>query len=177
MYKIQRFKKNEALKNLKQLVELYFNAFTTGKYAQFMTLEQVENNLLNLPTESKFLLALAENEPVGMLIDYPLQILDKKFKGLKNSVYIAELLVNEKHQGKGLGKKLLEQELEFLKDEFSTVVIRVWDENLPAINLYKKLGFKIFGSPIQQEKIHQENHQKFIMNKVYLKKRIEANES
>ena len=47
-------------------------------------------------------------------------------------------------QGKGYGRTLALASLEFARDQGCPLKLEVHSENLPAINLYKSLGFEVF---------------------------------
>jgi ribosomal protein S18 acetylase RimI-like enzyme len=60
----------------------------------------------------------------------------------ENKFYINQLYVLKKHQGKGIGKKLIRiAEEEALKNKFKKVWLGVMSENIPSVNWYKSLGF------------------------------------
>jgi ribosomal protein S18 acetylase RimI-like enzyme len=54
---------------------------------------------------------------------------------------------------------------------YTDAVIRVWDKNTGALNLYKKQGFSEIAEIIQ-EKIQQDGMTVFQMNKIYLHKKF-----
>ena len=57
---------------------------------------------------------------------------------------VREMYVDETKRGRGLGKKLLVELIKAAKEEkLSTVMLAVWQQNEPAVGLYKSLGFKI----------------------------------
>lgn len=58
------------------------------------------------------------------------------------ALWIEELFVDEKFQGNGIGKKLLEYVLE--NNEYKRVRLEVEKENERACNLYKQYGFDFF---------------------------------
>jgi len=56
-------------------------------------------------------------------------------------LFLDDLVVSEKHRGKGVGSKLIEKLFKIAKTEDVKIVKwEVLDWNEPAINLYKKLG-------------------------------------
>ena len=57
------------------------------------------------------------------------------------------------------------------KSKFTDVFIRVWEENIPALNLYKKMGFEPISS-INQTKIKANGTDTFVMKKIYLHKKL-----
>jgi GNAT superfamily N-acetyltransferase len=61
-------------------------------------------------------------------------------------IYLEDLIVNEKHRNKGLGKLLFERVIEQAKaEQLSGVVWQVLDWNEPAINFYKKYNAHLDG--------------------------------
>jgi L-amino acid N-acyltransferase YncA len=82
------------------------------------------------------------DEIIGTYIIKPNQI------DLGNHIANCSYMVNSKHQGKGIGKRLCEHSIKFAKDkgylgiQFNIVV----STNTNAIKLWKKYGFKIIGT-------------------------------
>ncbi len=59
------------------------------------------------------------------------------------------LVVRKAEQGKGIGKSLLSTFInEARKKEVKKIFLEVSEKNIPAINLYKKFGFKQYGKRI-----------------------------
>lgn len=56
------------------------------------------------------------------------------------------IIVDEKFRGKGIGAKLMRELIKLAKEKFKIEILHleVYHGN-PAINLYKRLGFKIYG--------------------------------
>ena len=60
--------------------------------------------------------------------------------------YITNVAVKPQHRKQGIGIKILEFLLNFSeREELDFVTLEVRESNLPAINLYKKMGFKEVG--------------------------------
>lgn len=64
------------------------------------------------------------------------------------SAYISGLVVTKKFQGQGIGKRAMQMLLEILKDK-KIIWLMTHPENVRAIALYKSLGFKQVGKPIE----------------------------
>ena len=57
---------------------------------------------------------------------------------------LAKMSVTEKHQGKSIGKKLCQAAIDYAKDKkFKNIFLESNSKLTPALNLYKKLGFKL----------------------------------
>ncbi len=57
---------------------------------------------------------------------------------------LAKMSVTEKHQGKSIGKKLCQAAIEYAKDKkFKNIFLESNSKLTPALNLYKKLGFRL----------------------------------
>jgi ribosomal protein S18 acetylase RimI-like enzyme len=65
-----------------------------------------------------------------------------KFRELDEKLEILQLQIHPNFQGKGLGRQVLEQVLKDSQPKY--LELTVLKEN-PAIKLYKRLGFTIFG--------------------------------
>ncbi|VBB48312.1 GCN5-related N-acetyltransferase [uncultured Paludibacter sp.] len=161
-----------------KLIKLYLKCFTTGKYAQYISEKDAEKEWKKYAEIGQIYVALQDEKLAGVLVAYPLKC-DKDFPkqtkiSIEKSIYIAELMTEEEFRGKGIGMKLTGYFLEKMnKATYSEVVIRVWDENIPALSLYKKLGFEETGISIQQTKYRSEN-KTFKMNKIYLIKHLNS---
>jgi ribosomal protein S18 acetylase RimI-like enzyme len=88
-------------------------------------------------------------------------------KRLSNGHFSAELgiVVDEAHRGKGLGSKLMENLLKLAQQEnVSEVFLTVLFDNMKAIQLYEKYGFKKVGETVDRWK--GRTFQSIIMKKV-----------
>lgn len=95
------------------------------------------NNVLEqevLKEECKYIVAKTEeDEIIG-------------FAGILTNLDIVEIMnivVKKSYRHKGVGQKLLEELIKMAKESgLDTISLEVNSQNEPAINLYKKLGFK-----------------------------------
>ena len=78
---------------------------------------------------------LINNEPCGVYITY---------KTESGDLFIDEISVLKKYQNKGIGRKILEQQLKDNKKNKIKTLLQVYKEN-PAKRLYDKLGFEVCG--------------------------------
>jgi ribosomal protein S18 acetylase RimI-like enzyme len=77
-----------------------------------------------------------------------------------NCPIIVGIAVLEEYRGKGIGKILLNKYFNKVREyEYNQVFLEVLEENVSALNLYKKVGFKIKKCKIEEE------HSYFIMYK------------
>lgn len=65
----------------------------------------------------------------------------------EDRVWLDRFMIDHKYQGKGYGKKALLHILKHLSKKFNTnkVFLSIFEDNINAIALYKKLGFKFNG--------------------------------
>lgn len=83
-----------------------------------------------------------EDEIIGMSLFYKRY---STWKGVR--LYLEDLIVTEKHRGKGYGQILLERTLLYAKEkQYQGVVWQVLDWNTPAIEFYKKYNAKFDAS-------------------------------
>ncbi len=69
-------------------------------------------------------------------------------------LWIIELFVDPKYQGKGIGSSLLERVVqEAKKKNLKGLVVQTEFENIAAQNLYKKAGFKEIDNPVWKDGI------------------------
>ena len=64
-------------------------------------------------------------------------------KRYENSVIIRHVEIREDYRGIGFGKKIMDVIIEHLKPKKLPIQLYVDPQNTPAVNLYKKLGFKL----------------------------------
>ena len=159
-----------------KILNLYLNAFTTGEFAQYIPRESAESTLDEMLRNGWGNMAFADEELSGVLIALPLSH-DRDFPRdtcphipVESSVYIAEVVTHPDFQGKGVATKLINEFLQQAKDSYTNVVIRVWDENKPAMALYEKLGFYPVAAIAQTK--YRSQYEAFEMRKVYMLKEL-----
>ena len=172
------FNKLSYLVYREQIIDLYFQAFTTGEYAQFLDRNFVVNTIDELINIGGGILALFADRPVGILIASPLfahiefPIIDSKDLLADNTIYINEVVVGIDFRGRGIAEKMISVFLNNIPDKYDNAVIRVWDKNTPALSLYNKLNFEPIASITQQK--FKTSGEEFEMNKIYLSKNLKA---
>ncbi|EMY82678.1 N-acetyltransferase, NAT SF superfamily protein [Psychroflexus gondwanensis ACAM 44] len=157
------------------LKDLYLGTFTKGLSAQHISNEEAELYLDKLFTNGYGIFGFSDDQLVAALIvtspsfdkERPESILNQFTD--KDSLYIAEVLVDEEFRGLGLGKGLFKEFEIHLNTDIKHVLLRVWSKNEIAVNLYKKLGFEDCGS-ILQEKLKPVSKEPFEMHKLYMVK-------
>lgn len=102
------------------------------------------------------LFAEHEGTIIGMLGAY-----FHKTPETQHSAHIWGVYVNSKFRGKGIGKRLMQAMIDKLTSlpDIQTVRLLVNKEQLPAVSLYKHLGFTIVGTEefaLGDGKLHQE---------------------
>lgn len=162
----------------KEIIDLYLRAFTLGEYAQYISREKAGNVMDEMLRVGFGFSAFSNNQLAGVIIGMPLSE-EPRFQPKKHpeiaigqSVYISEVMVDTDFRGKGIAKELINIFAKLaVKKGYKHIVIRVWKENLPALSLYKKMGFELISGEIVQVKWKNE-HETFEMKKVYLEKKI-----
>jgi len=153
---------------------LYIEAFTT-QYINKVELETYTNSILE---KGYAFLALKNKELVGAILCYPLKFDNIVPENILRNystdkcIYVAEMMVAALTRGQGIGKKLMAKFFDNVdKSTFQDAFIRVWDQNIPALTLYKKMGFEPV-SYIQQTKTKADGSETFVMQKIYLHKKL-----
>ena len=159
-----------------ELIELYLHAFTTGDYAQRIEPDTVGVTLDGIVGDGSGCMAFVDDRVVGLVVAFPLEN-DPYFPRdrclsipVEKTIYIAEVMVHSNWRGRGIASQMLESLLQKALKEYSHAVIRVWKENKPALELYKKLGFMPVAE-ISQTKLNEKGEE-FEMRKIYLVKEV-----
>ncbi|MDR3651731.1 MAG: GNAT family N-acetyltransferase [Paludibacter sp.] len=167
---------NAVYKN--QIVALYIEAFSTGLSQQYVNPIELETYIASILENGYALLALENGQVIGALLCCPFEFdklipaeINQNFS-IEKCVYVAEMMVSGNNREQGIGKKLMHEFFETVdKSIYSDSFIRVWDENIPALNLYIKVGFTPIAT-IQQTKVKKNGKETFSMQKIYLHKRL-----
>ena len=170
--------KNDFSVYKERLLNLYIRAFAKGKYAQYISEIEAEKDWQKYYEIGEIYVALHDKNLAGALVAYPLKFDENLPKqsvfDVEKSVYIAELMTESEFQGKGVATKLMSFFIENIdRNQYNDIAIRVWNENIPALSLYRKLGFEETGISVQQTK-HRTANEKFTMNKMYLIKQLNS---
>lgn len=125
-------------------------------YAQLDDAERIfDSNLIDtheVPEEQKkkiekriksrkgiFLVAVEDENIVGLIDGY---IIDSIYYKEKVG-YLDHVCVDKKHRNKGIGTKLIEEFTKKMKTKnVAYLKLNAFENNTPAVNLYKKLGFE-----------------------------------
>ena len=158
-----------------RLLKLYLQAFSEGEFSQFILDDAAEKDWEKYRRIGKIYVALQSDKLLGALVAYPLRfdehLPEQNVFDVRNAVYIAELMTDIQMQGKGIGKRLMNFFDENTdKNQYTETVIRVWEKNVPALSLYRKLGFIDSGISILQNKYDTKKNG-FVMKKIYLSKK------
>ena len=160
------------------IIQLYVEAFASGISEQFIDLEVLDVYINNFLENGLVFLTVENYRVLGAILACPLSfdeyvpsIITQSFQ-IEKCLYVAEMMVTENSRGNGIGKQLLAAFLENIDvKKHSDVFIRVWDKNTGAVSLYKSVGFNPF-TTIEQTKMKVDGKETFMMNKIYLHKKI-----
>ncbi len=159
---------------------LYIESYSKGTSSQYIDEIELRSYLAEILQTGSALLFVENDVLKACLLFTPLafdkhcpESIISEFQ-MEKCVYIAEVMVSEPFRGQGLGKLLLNEFFDIVdKQKFKDVFLRVWDENVPALKLYEKMGFKICAS-IEQSKKAPDGISDFVMKKIYLHKALSA---
>ena len=109
-----------------------------------LTYEEIKKSYYSLPSEMKnihFIIETETNIPIGVASLKNLHFVNKR---AEFSIFIGD----DEHRGKGYGKCATIKTLDFAfrKLNIFKVFLEVYEFNKNAVELYKKLGFKIEGN-------------------------------
>jgi len=130
--KIRNLKKEEL-----EIILPWINETVKITLGEFWNPETIKENVIkSFKKEPEGFIGIEENSELIAFI---------RIKTLKNNTcHISDLYVKKEFRGKGLGKKLMEIADEYAKRKGAKrITLNVRKDNEPALNLYKKSGFKI----------------------------------
>lgn len=173
------FKITKSLNYSNEIFTLYSESFSKGISQQYIDLLALQNYIKFILVNGYALMATVKEKVVGVLLCFPLEFdteLPDEIKinfNVEKCIYIAELMVNENFRGEGIGKGLMNEFLKTIDNKvFTDIFIRVWDKNLPALQLYNKMGYTTVASLFQTKK-NVDGNGTFEMKKLYLQKKID----
>lgn len=159
-----------------KIIDLYLHAFTTGEFAQYIDPHMAGSILDNLIRKGWGKMMFVGDRLAGVAMAMSL-LCDTEFPAaelpsipLNRSLYISELMVHADFRGRGIAHLMVSDLLADAREAYSNVVIRVWEQNEPALSLYRKMGFLPVAS-IRQTKLMAPDDP-FEMKKIYLHRSI-----
>ncbi len=161
-----------------ELIDLYTLSFTEGKHAQYIAPETIEASLDDIMRIGFGFIAFYKDKLIGAILclslkndpDFPFD--NHKDIDPEKTLYIADLMVDQDFRGRGVAQSLIEHLFKQSQPKpYTDAVIRVWDQNIPAVSLYKKLGFEEI-TAIFQTKLDKESKEPFEMKKNYMYKKL-----
>lgn len=128
---------------LSQLIDVYLDGYKDMKEYAYRTRGDAKRYLkwLYHCDPHSFFIA-EENENILGFISGARSWWDKTFGEVGE---IHELVVRSNHQSKGIGTKLMEQEISHLSKYHGTIGLWVGENNYRAMKFYEKFGFKEVG--------------------------------
>lgn len=166
------------LKHKQELMDLYTLSFTEGKYAQYIPLDAIEVSLDDIMRIGFGFMAFVDEKLIGAILclslkndpDFPFGSHPDIDPG--KTLYIADVMVDQRYRGQGVASMLIEDLLKkSVSKPYTDAVIRVWDKNIPAVSLYRKLGFAEIDT-ISQTKLNKIDKKPFEMKKIYMYKKV-----
>jgi len=134
----------KSLENLgEKLKDIYLAAYGKDYLYAYRDPARVKRYLKWLMKHAKggFFVAFVDGKPVGFLALQP----DCRFHG-ETIPEIHEFVVHPDYQRLGIGHRLMEEALNFLREQgFSRVALWVGEKNEKARRFYERLGFRVTG--------------------------------
>jgi ribosomal protein S18 acetylase RimI-like enzyme len=92
-----------------------------------------------------------DNETIGYMVVEIIRRPENPFTFARDFLLIDQISVNPEHQGKGFGKKLLEEAYRFTHAEnLKRITLGVWNFNTHAVEFYKSQGFSVFDTRLEK---------------------------
>ena len=102
--------------------------------------------------------AFKEQELIGVARFAASQGVKQKHKGSLISVYL-----KKEHRGAGIAEALIKKVIEHAKTQVSQLHCTVVADNTAAVELYKKLGFKLYGTEPRSLRVAGKFYDEFLM--------------
>ncbi len=90
---------------------------------------------------------LVDNKMIGVYVVHTTETGD---------LYINEISILKEYQNKGIGRKILEKQLNENKKNRIRTILKVYKDN-PAKKLYEQLGFRVYGETEMHYKMKKDN--------------------
>ncbi|MEA1994159.1 MAG: GNAT family N-acetyltransferase [Euryarchaeota archaeon] len=156
-----------------ELLDIYVEACRNA-LNQYVDAEEEGKRIENIFGEGYGFFTFLKERLIGFLLvtllshDTLLPNSIKKKYPVQRSLYIAEMHIHRDYRRKGIGTQLLKA---FMNDidrkKYDYLFIRAEKNNVPAMNLYKTLGF-IPNESIEEKKMRPDQKGTFAMKKQYL---------
>jgi len=102
--------------------------------------------------ENNVYISEVDNEAIGYMVAKVVHRPENPFTYARNVLYIDEISINTKHQGKGYGKRLLLAAYDLAQTEnINRIELGVLAFNIHAIEFYKRQGFRVYSERMELE--------------------------
>lgn len=120
-----------------QLFEAMVNQYRS---IDSLKMNQIAKNIIETNKEKggQLLLASMDNEIVGFISYY----VEDEILNSSKHVYVSDLVVSEKHRGKGIARQLMVKAEEFARSEGLTIVRVAVLANSSSKDFYHKIGYE-----------------------------------
>ena len=152
--------------------EQLFNLYETGFLKPDLILTDPDKSEHNIENEKEMIAEHSQGNNLYLVAEDGNQIIANliftggKYRKDKHSGKF-EIFIRNEFRGQGVGEKLVKKLLSWAKTaKIKRIELEVWSNNLPAITLYKKLGFKIEGKRKKQYKIRKKYVDGILMAKI-----------
>lgn len=130
------------------------------KFRSFTFFDNFLTNFEEIPG-AFLLIAFVDDQPVGYISIEP-----KQASRLKHTAWL-NMGVLEKHRGKGIGKMLIDEAFERIRDEktIEIIYLMVRADNFAAVKLYQQKGFETLATLEKDTKIGTQYFDGILMRK------------
>ncbi|MBL0317223.1 MAG: GNAT family N-acetyltransferase [Flavobacteriales bacterium] len=146
MIKIERTNDHITLSKLNEEIQTFHHNIHPNIFKPYDH-EAVLNFFKNtLSSEKAIAFVAKENETtIGYLLLFTIHFADNPFQYARQFILLDQILVLKNHQGKGVGKQLLDAALAFAKEQnIETIELNHWTQNESARKFFGKNKFEYF---------------------------------
>lgn len=141
--RLSRLKEETFKEKLPEIVEVYLDGYRDIMEYAYHKRRDVKDYLrwLYRNDPGAFVVAFQDNDIVGF-ISGNRKWWDRIYGEIGE---IHELVIRKDYQRKGIGRKLLEEELRYLEEKNRIIGLWVGEKNYRAIKFYERFGFEVVG--------------------------------
>jgi len=124
-------------KDLKEVADIYMEEFSKPPYSEKWSFKIAFEKIKYFLKTDDIFVALVNSKVIGFIV------CNFNFWFPGKTIFIEELAIREKFQGKGIGKKLLKYVEDYYTERGVESIVLLSNKNSKAYDFYKNLNYKV----------------------------------